>query len=85
MTSSPACLEAFATIRVDNHARRLLLDMIYYVLVQPEGSHMLSFNVIIVRGWRMASFLIEQSGALDILQHTPWTYSKGTGRLAGFY
>ena len=62
--------------------RRLLLDMIYYVVVQPEGDRIININTIVARGWRMASFLFGIPDGLDILQHSPLTYSMGKWMVA---
>lgn len=43
--------------------------MIYHVLVQPEGGHII-INAIVIRSWRMASFLAGVAGGLDILLDT---------------
>lgn len=66
------------------HVRRLLLDMIYNVIVQPEGECMMNINAIIVRGWRMASLLIGITEGLDILQHSPMAYPMGNSIVPEF-
>ena len=43
--------------------------MIYHVIVQLEGGHII-INVINIRSWRMASILAGVAGGLDILLDT---------------